>query len=1039
MANVRALTRHYPRRDDVVVQASAVLDDYPGLLNPDQSDFTYDDGRVELLLSLTGVLPVPNGANTYHCPLAFWLPLDFPSKPPIVFVLPNETLAVRKGRHVDASGRVEVPYLEQWGRKSEGCSLIALINDLIPVFSARYPVTTVQAKPKPASSSPAPPAASSSSSSTSAAQPPPRPPPPPQSGSPAAGTSSAAGPPSRPPLPPQIASAAAGGRPGSLIMDAGLRPASPAGGGGGALPPRPPLPPGVGSVSSTGGVGGMPPAPPPLPGAFPQPPGPPPAYPSQPPPPRPPLQRAATLGHPPQPPAPPIAPQMTGRSPVPPPGPPPPPQPPFHSSPPPHQPQHPQRAMTEAYGSPPPPLPPAFPPSGYPSQQPAPPQMHPHRTGAPAPPLAQAVEQPPPPLPLPGAAASPPEPALPGPVVSPQPPPPPAGFTAPRPPSPAASTVRSYSPAPSSVAPPQPPRRRERVEEEAYHRRQVSLESVPSGGAARRQSELPAQPSQRAYSPAPSETASVASSYYPQQPQPPPPRQPPSHRHPSSASGSYDAQPHPPHPPTFRSPRQPPPPQTYEPSERSFSPAPSLPSSESVPPRGALRGARAPSEYSAQGEYGSYLPPVPSSRASVISGADDEAYASPAPAQQQQRAGRRDPPQRQATAYYRAGELPGEVQEGAGEGDGAFEPVIERHAPHPPPPQQPQPPPQKPVSPRQPQQYAPRQERYVVERQTSIDSSYTGGSGSYATFAQPYGYEAAPLPPLQPPRANGHSTEYPHSNYAHPPPHSYGHSPSVASSIPASPPQHAPLPPAVPVVPPQPARAARKPKPRVPTVAALNILDATDDLPSPSSASSSPSAASFAHGAAGVPPPVPPNPTLLALRTRVHSKLCSSLSTLGQSVAAELQQLDLLRADLEKAQPAIEDEMARLEAVRAVSGGVRDRYEAVVREGEKRLGEYEARGEGPEVDEVVCGSTVVYVQLLDLVAEDAALEDAIYALGRGLNSGGEANIDVDRFLTISLRLAKERFVLRATINEILLGLAIRRERTRERERERELL
>ncbi|BGP18743.1 Suppressor protein stp22 of temperature-sensitive alpha-factor receptor and arginine permease [Rhodosporidiobolus nylandii] len=928
MANVRALTRHYPRRDDVVVQASAVLDAYPGLLNPDQSDFTYDDGRVELLLSLTGVLPVPIGANTYHCPLAFWLPLDFPSKPPIVFVLPNETLAVRKGRHVDASGRVEVPYLEQWGRKSEGCSLTALINDLIPVFSARYPVTTVQAKPKPAPSSPATPAASSSSSSTSVAQPPPRPPPPPQSGSPAAGTFSAAGPPSRPPLPPQILSAAAGVRPGSLIMDAGLRPASPAGGGGGALPPRPPLPPGVGSVSSTGGVGGMPPAPPPLPGAFSQPPGPPPAYPSQPPAPQlhqPPLQRAATLAHPPQPPAPPIAPQMTGRSPVPPPGPPLPPQPPFHSPPPPHQPQHPQRAMTEAYGSPPPPLPPAFPPSGYPSQQPAPPQMHPHLTGAPAPPLVQAAEQPPHPLPLPGAAASPPEPAPPGPVVSLQPPPPLAGSGAPRPPSPAASTTSLF---------------------------RVRL--------------------------------------------------------------------------------------TYEPSERSFSPAPSLPSSESVPPRGALRGARAPSEYSAQGEYGSYLPPVASSRASVISGADDEAYASPAPAQQQQRAGRRDPPQRQATAYYRAGELPGEVHERAEEGDGAFEPVIERHAPHPPPPQQPQLPPQKPVSPRQLQQYPPRQERYAAERQTSIDSSYAGGSGSYATFAQPYGYESAPLPPLQPPRANGHSTEYPHSNHAHPPPHSYGHSPSVASSIPASPPQHAPLPPAVPVVPSQPARAARRPKPRAPTLAALNILDATDDLPCPSSASSSPSAASFSGGAASIPPPVPPNPTLLALRTRVHSKLCSSLSTLGQSVAAELQQLDLLRADLEKAQPAIEDEMARLEAVRAVCGGVRDRYEIVVREGEKRLGEYEARGEGPEVDEVVCGSTVVYVQLLDLVAEDAALEDTLYALGRGLNSGGEANIDLDRFLRISRRLAKEQFVLRATINKILLGLAIRRERTREREREREV-
>lgn len=81
----------------------------------------YDDGRVELLLSLTGVLPVPIGPNTYHCPIAIWLPLDFPAKPPTVFVLPSETLAIRKGKNVDASGKVGVPYLDNWARKAEVC------------------------------------------------------------------------------------------------------------------------------------------------------------------------------------------------------------------------------------------------------------------------------------------------------------------------------------------------------------------------------------------------------------------------------------------------------------------------------------------------------------------------------------------------------------------------------------------------------------------------------------------------------------------------------------------------------------------------------------------------------------------------------------------------------------------------------------------------------------------------------------------------------------------------------------------------------
>lgn len=135
----------YARRDDAVSQLLPVLDKYAGNLYHEANEFSasllqldhtlalagltlsprcltaYDDGRVELLIQLTGVLPVTIYQSTYHCPVSLWLPLDFPLKPPMVFVLPSASLAVKPGPNVDPSGKVSMQYLEQWARKPEVC------------------------------------------------------------------------------------------------------------------------------------------------------------------------------------------------------------------------------------------------------------------------------------------------------------------------------------------------------------------------------------------------------------------------------------------------------------------------------------------------------------------------------------------------------------------------------------------------------------------------------------------------------------------------------------------------------------------------------------------------------------------------------------------------------------------------------------------------------------------------------------------------------------------------------------------------------
>ncbi|SCZ97415.1 BZ3500_MvSof-1268-A1-R1_Chr4-2g07199 [Microbotryum saponariae] len=174
--------------------------------------------------------------------------------------------------------------------------------------------------------------------------------------------------------------------------------------------------------------------------------------------------------------------------------------------------------------------------------------------------------------------------------------------------------------------------------------------------------------------------------------------------------------------------------------------------------------------------------------------------------------------------------------------------------------------------------------------------------------------------------------------------------------------------------------------------------------------------------AAAPPPPRPTNPALLALRQQLLDKLSHSLHALQIQTHEELQHQNVLRGDLLKGEPAMVDEMQRLQVVKTVCETVEGRYAKVVEEAEKRLGEYQSKGEGPEVDEIVCSSTIVYKQLLDLITEDAALEDTIYHLGRGLNSD-VAKIDLDQFLKRVRSLARDQFIRRALINKILLGLA----------------
>lgn len=110
--------------------------------------------------------------------------------------------------------------------------------------------------------------------------------------------------------------------------------------------------------------------------------------------------------------------------------------------------------------------------------------------------------------------------------------------------------------------------------------------------------------------------------------------------------------------------------------------------------------------------------------------------------------------------------------------------------------------------------------------------------------------------------------------------------------------------------------------------------------------------------------------------------------------------------------------MGRLQAVRDVCQTVADRYQNTIFTAESNLQDLRRKGD-PEVDELICSNSIVYNQLIDLVAEDNAIEDSIYHLHRALNAG---KLDLEKFLKTTRALAEEQFMKRALAQKIVSSL-----------------
>ncbi|XP_070577374.1 uncharacterized protein [Ptychodera flava] len=76
--------------------------------------YTYDDGSQKVLLNLYGTVAVCYQGNNYNVPIRIWLQRTHPEDAPICYVEPTNDMYVEPSQYVDTSGKIYLPYLNQW-------------------------------------------------------------------------------------------------------------------------------------------------------------------------------------------------------------------------------------------------------------------------------------------------------------------------------------------------------------------------------------------------------------------------------------------------------------------------------------------------------------------------------------------------------------------------------------------------------------------------------------------------------------------------------------------------------------------------------------------------------------------------------------------------------------------------------------------------------------------------------------------------------------------------------------------------------------
>ncbi|KAG8428863.1 hypothetical protein GDO86_019114, partial [Hymenochirus boettgeri] len=80
----------------------------------------------------------------YNIPVCLWVLDSHPFAPPLCFLKPPQNMGIHVGKHIDAKGRIYLPYLQNWSHPTS--TVIGLILEMAGTFENELPLYCLTAE-----------------------------------------------------------------------------------------------------------------------------------------------------------------------------------------------------------------------------------------------------------------------------------------------------------------------------------------------------------------------------------------------------------------------------------------------------------------------------------------------------------------------------------------------------------------------------------------------------------------------------------------------------------------------------------------------------------------------------------------------------------------------------------------------------------------------------------------------------------------------------------------------------------------------------